>query len=221
MVTGIVVPAEGDLPLEQRDFARLEDYQAAVDGWIETVDLPSIGVTIFINEEGLIRQLPFNSRASFPWWYHVPEARQKAMLVGDALLVGMPDRNPPLGRISAPASLRARRMAPYVTWRRSTSSAIVEPASYSRTNCLICALVGDCRRTTMLFSRSRLRTAFLETPCSSANALQSRRQRTGVESRRRLRLPGGVEGCECVGREQAHDQGYSLLERPTASVDRG
>lgn len=93
MVRGIVVPAEGDLPLEQRDFARLEDYQAAVDGWIEAVDLPSIGVTIFINEEGLIRQLPFNSRASFLWWYHVPEARQRAMLVGDAVRVGMPDRN--------------------------------------------------------------------------------------------------------------------------------
>lgn len=37
--------------------------------------------------------LPFNSRAAFLWWYFVPEARQKAMLVGPALVVGLPDRN--------------------------------------------------------------------------------------------------------------------------------
>lgn len=93
MVQGIVIPADAESPLEQRDFARLEDYQAAVGGWIEAVDLLDFGVTIYVNEEGLLRHLPFNSRASFLWWYHVPEARQKAMLVGDAVLIGLPDRN--------------------------------------------------------------------------------------------------------------------------------
>lgn len=38
-------------------------------------------------------RLPFNSRATFLWWHFVPEARQKAMLVGQALVVGLPDRN--------------------------------------------------------------------------------------------------------------------------------
>lgn len=93
MVTGLVIPADGEKALERRDFAALEDYQAAVGGWIEAVDIPALGVTIYVNEGGLLRQLPFNSRASFLWWYHVPEARQKAMLVGDAVLVGLPDRN--------------------------------------------------------------------------------------------------------------------------------
>lgn len=40
-----------------------------------------------------MRQLPFNSRASFLWWYFVPEARHRTMLVGDAVVVGLPDRN--------------------------------------------------------------------------------------------------------------------------------
>ncbi|GAB3608356.1 hypothetical protein GCM10027414_04810 [Humibacter ginsengiterrae] len=93
MVTGIVIPADAEKALGERTFVNLEDYQAAVGGWIEAVDLPSLGVTIYVNEEGLLRHLPFNSRASFLWWYHVPEARQKAMLVGDAVLVGLPDRN--------------------------------------------------------------------------------------------------------------------------------
>lgn len=93
MVSGLVIPADAEAPLEPREFTSLEDYQAAVGGWIEAVDLPGFGVTIYVNEEGLLRQLPFNSRASFLWWYHVPEARQKAMLVGDAVLVGLPDRH--------------------------------------------------------------------------------------------------------------------------------
>ncbi|GAA4353234.1 DUF3846 domain-containing protein [Microbacterium rhizosphaerae] len=82
-----------DEPVELREFSSLEDYQAAVGGWIEPVDLLDLGTTVYINEEGLLRQLPFNSRATFLWWYHVPEARQRAMLAGDAVLVGLPDSN--------------------------------------------------------------------------------------------------------------------------------
>ncbi|AZN29358.1 DUF3846 domain-containing protein [Flaviflexus salsibiostraticola] len=93
MARGIYVPAEASEPLEERQFVGLEDYQRAVDGWIEAVDVPDLGVTIYINEEGLLRHLDFNSRATFLWWHYVPEARQQAMLVGNAVIVGMPDKN--------------------------------------------------------------------------------------------------------------------------------
>lgn len=73
-------------------FASLQSYQLAVDGWIDAVDIPGLGITIYVNEEGLLRHLPFNSRASFLWWYHVPQARQ-AMLVGNAVVVGSPDHD--------------------------------------------------------------------------------------------------------------------------------
>lgn len=92
MVKGIYVPVDENEPLELREFATLDDYQAAVDGWIEAVDVPSLGVTIYVNEEGLLRHLPFNPRASFLWWFHVPGAHQ-AMLVGNAVIVGLPDEN--------------------------------------------------------------------------------------------------------------------------------
>lgn len=92
MVKGLFIPAEGSAPIEAREFAGLEDYQAAVGGWIEAADIPDLGVTVFVNEEGLIRQLPLNSRVTFLWWYHVPSSRQQAMLVGDAVVVGLPDR---------------------------------------------------------------------------------------------------------------------------------
>lgn len=45
MVQGIVIPADAEKPVEQRDFGRLEDYHAAIGGWIEAVDLHDRGVT--------------------------------------------------------------------------------------------------------------------------------------------------------------------------------
>jgi hypothetical protein len=93
VVKALHIPTEANEPITELEVSKLEDYQAAVGGWIEPVDLPDLGVTIYVHEEGLVLGLPFNSRAAFLWWYFVPEARQKAMLVGPALVVGLPDRN--------------------------------------------------------------------------------------------------------------------------------
>ncbi len=68
MPRGILIPADRTAPLEQGTFNRLEDYQAAVGGPIEAVDLPEIGVTIYANEIGVIQQLPVNSRATLSIW---------------------------------------------------------------------------------------------------------------------------------------------------------
>lgn len=102
MVRALRIPAEADEPITELEVFKLEDYQAAVGGWIEPVDVPDLGVTIYVHEEGLIMRLPFNSRVTFLWWHFVPEARQKAMLVGPALVVGLPDRNGESTDIPAP-----------------------------------------------------------------------------------------------------------------------
>ncbi len=90
MVQGLFIPADSERPLEVRSFETLDDYQAAVGGWIEAVDVPPLGASLYVNEEGLLRQLLFNSRATFLWWHELPHVRQQAMLVGDALMVGLP-----------------------------------------------------------------------------------------------------------------------------------
>lgn len=92
MVTGIVIPAAADQPLELREFAKLEDYQSAVGGLIEVLDLPDIGTTVYVNDEGRVRKLPHNARVSFFRWYWSPLTRASGMLAGDAALVGMPNR---------------------------------------------------------------------------------------------------------------------------------
>ncbi len=91
MVRVLRVPADYSAPIITGEVSRLEDHQASVGGWIEPVDIPSLGVAVYVHEEGLLRQLPLNSRATFLWWCFVPEERQKSMLVGPALIVGLLD----------------------------------------------------------------------------------------------------------------------------------
>lgn len=91
MVRGVLIPAADRRDFTAYDAVGLEDYQRAVGGRIEAVDLPAFRSTLFVNEEGLLRGLPFNRRATFLWWFHVPRARNHARLVGDALLVGLRD----------------------------------------------------------------------------------------------------------------------------------
>lgn len=91
MVQGIVIPVDTDEPLGEIDTAQPDAIARAVGGLMEAVDLYEIGVTVYVNESGLLQHLPFNSRASFLWWYHVPRTRQRSMLVGGAVIVGLPD----------------------------------------------------------------------------------------------------------------------------------
>jgi hypothetical protein len=90
MVQGIIIPADNTAPLKAATLDSLEDYRQAVGGWIEAVDIPDLGVTMYVNEEGLIRDLPFNRRATFLWQFHVPQAHD-ARLVGDVAVVGLTD----------------------------------------------------------------------------------------------------------------------------------
>ncbi|MBF4563304.1 DUF3846 domain-containing protein [Microbacterium sp. VKM Ac-2870] len=88
MVHGIIIPASDSEPLVSAEFEKLEDYQRVVGGWIEAVDIPELNATIYVNEEGLLRGLPFNRRATFLWWFHLPVTCGRARLVGNAVLVG-------------------------------------------------------------------------------------------------------------------------------------
>ena len=91
MVTGLIIPASATAPIREIDTSQGNSIARAVDGFMEAVDIEPLGITVYVNEEGLLRHLPFNSRATFLWWYHVPWMRHRDRLVGDAVIVGMPD----------------------------------------------------------------------------------------------------------------------------------
>ncbi|KEP74542.1 hypothetical protein HR12_08365 [Microbacterium sp. SUBG005] len=111
MVQGIIIPADNTAPLTTGTFDSLEDFQRAVDGWIEAVDIPNLGVTMYVNEEGLIRHLPYNRRATFLWRFHVPHARD-GRLVGDVAVLGLTDDEGENSEL--PNELRRRLLEPGV-----------------------------------------------------------------------------------------------------------
>lgn len=75
MVQGIVVPVDTNEPLREIDTAQPDAIARAVGGLVEAVDLYDLGVTVCVNEAGLLQSLPWNRRASLFWSYHVPAAR--------------------------------------------------------------------------------------------------------------------------------------------------
>lgn len=46
MVKGFIIPASAQGTVEAREFAGLDDYQQAVGGYIEPVDLPALHATL-------------------------------------------------------------------------------------------------------------------------------------------------------------------------------
>ncbi|NEM90901.1 DUF3846 domain-containing protein [Galbitalea soli] len=89
MVTGIFVPSKGEPQL--REFRGLSDYQRAVGGLIEAVEVAALGITVYVNEEGLLRQLPSNILVTLLCLKWSPELGPRSELVGNAVIVGSPD----------------------------------------------------------------------------------------------------------------------------------
>ena len=52
--TGMLAPAAEHEPITECEVNRLEDYQAAVGGWVEPVDIPALSVTVYVNEEAAV-----------------------------------------------------------------------------------------------------------------------------------------------------------------------
>ena len=71
---------------------KLDEYQAIVGGLIEFTTLATAGAAIVSNEEGLLIGLPVNAHATQFLYDNAPEHRGYTVLVGDCLVVGLPDR---------------------------------------------------------------------------------------------------------------------------------
>lgn len=91
MVTGVIIPADIDSALRVQEFHDLRDYQTAVGGLIEAIDLDNPPMSLFANDEAKLIGLPINQRASALWWLHVPAVYGIDFLSGDVVLIGRPD----------------------------------------------------------------------------------------------------------------------------------
>jgi len=91
MPWGIYIPADEAAPLEFRLFGQLTDYQEAVGGWIEPIDIETPPATIYVNEEGKLQDLPQNRRATLLLWVNHRATHGREVLVGNVVLIGLPD----------------------------------------------------------------------------------------------------------------------------------
>lgn len=91
MATGVIIPADIESAVRQQQFNDLHDYQAAVGGLIEAIDLGHPPMSFFANEEAKLIGLPINQRATALWWLHVPAVYGIDFLAGDVVLIGRPD----------------------------------------------------------------------------------------------------------------------------------
>ena len=88
MVTGIVIPHETRLSLQKIEFQTLTDYQTAVGGYIEMVRMNGHPLVIVADEDGKVKRLPINRRATCLWWLLNPTGLGKDFLVGDVAILG-------------------------------------------------------------------------------------------------------------------------------------
>ncbi|KUM38978.1 DUF3846 domain-containing protein [Arthrobacter sp. EpRS71] len=91
MPLGILIPVDMDKPLELKQLDGLRPLQEAVGGLIEPMTIERPEATIFVNEEGVLMDVPVNRRASLILWVGLTRYRSAAPILGDAVLIGVPN----------------------------------------------------------------------------------------------------------------------------------
>lgn len=88
MVQSIVLPHDPAQSPRLGELADAGDFQAAVDGWLEPIEMPAFGITFYVNEAARREHHPINCRAMAIWWLSSVTTRDYPMFLGDVVLTG-------------------------------------------------------------------------------------------------------------------------------------
>lgn len=91
MVTSIVIPHDGGGNIRLRELAGIGEFQKAVDGFLEPIEIPALGITAWTNEAALRSRAGVNSRATALWWYFCADTSDRRFILGDVVLTGADD----------------------------------------------------------------------------------------------------------------------------------
>lgn len=91
MVTGIVIPHDGGGDLRIQELASIGDFQEIAGGWLEPIEIESLGVTAWANEGARAEHSSFNSRATALWRYYSVTVTGRCFILGDVVLAGQGD----------------------------------------------------------------------------------------------------------------------------------
>jgi hypothetical protein len=88
MVRSIVIPHNAALGPFLAEVAELGDFQYLVDGWLEPLELPALGVTVYLSESARREHRPLNCRATAFWWLYSADPASYPLILGDVVLTG-------------------------------------------------------------------------------------------------------------------------------------
>ena len=91
MTRCIIIPVEWNYPLTRTELDSLADFQRVVGGWIEHVGLNE-ELALLVDEEGRVKHLPINRRATLLRRLYHPGSRNTLAIVGPAVLIGPPSQ---------------------------------------------------------------------------------------------------------------------------------
>lgn len=89
MVTTIVIPHNQAKAPRVRELASVGDFQEVAGGWLEPIDVPTLGITFWANEAASRERLGMNSRATALCWYYNIRLESATVVVGDVVVSGM------------------------------------------------------------------------------------------------------------------------------------
>ena len=88
MVKSIVIPHDETRPPRLQEMADIGAFHEAVDGWLEIIEVPGIGVTLYVNETAHRDFAPLNTRAMAMTWLYAVDPMRHPLLFGDVELSG-------------------------------------------------------------------------------------------------------------------------------------
>lgn len=91
MVRSIVIPHDPARSPRLRHLATASEFQAAVDGWLEPIEMPALSVTVYVNEAARREHHPINCRAMALWWLYSADPMQYPVFLGDVVLTSTDD----------------------------------------------------------------------------------------------------------------------------------
>lgn len=88
MVKSIVILHDETRPPRLQEMADIGAFQEAVDGWLEIIEVPGMGATLYVNEAANRNFAPLNTRAMALSWLYTVDPMRHPLLFGDVVLSG-------------------------------------------------------------------------------------------------------------------------------------
>ncbi len=89
VVRSIVIPHDPARSPRLRHLASASEFQDAVSGWLEPIEMPAVGITVYVNEAAHREHHPINCRAMAIWWLCTARPMDNPVFLGDVVLTGM------------------------------------------------------------------------------------------------------------------------------------